>query len=269
MTLCLVEKVLKQCIGQKWFKLLFLMGFLCLDSCVQDNPSDNKSGKQHLKEAASYNTQLGLAYLKQGNRPRAKQKLLLAMSQAPNSSDVNAAMAYFLEKSGELNESRKFYQKAIGIDPNSGPQLNNYGAFLCRQGKYNEAESYFLRAIKDSKYEHTAAAYENAGLCAMAIPNEEKAITYFKRALGQDPSQKQSLYQLVTLSIKQRQFDQAWLYLQNYLSPTSRDPVLLNLATDVAHQLGKFEVEASYKVRLKQLQIADNTGEEHDYSDNG
>ena len=62
--------------------------------------------KPDLSKAASYNIQLGLGYLKQGDRPRAKKKLLTALKQEPNSADANAAMAYYFEQTSELEQAR-------------------------------------------------------------------------------------------------------------------------------------------------------------------
>lgn len=153
-------------------------------------------------EAARYNVQLGLTYLKQGDRSKAKIKLLKALTQAPNQPEVNAAMAWYLERCGDVNQARIYYQKALKFSANQGAQLNNYGAFLCRHGQYKEAESYFQKAIKDVQYEHTAAAYENAGLCAEAIPDYAKATAYFEKALEQDPARPQSLYELARIKLK-------------------------------------------------------------------
>ncbi|MCP0912874.1 MULTISPECIES: type IV pilus biogenesis/stability protein PilW [Legionella] len=255
--------------------LLLLVGLLLIQACQQKPESETQaagSGKEYNRsDAASYNVQLGLAYLKQGDRPRAKRKLLLAIEQAPDSPSVNAAMAYFMEKTGELEEAQSYYHKAMALAPGSGAQLNNYGTFLCRQGQYQQAEKYFLQAVKDVKYENTAGAYENAGLCAMVIPAHAKAIEYFGKALEQDPSRKQSLYELVRLESQQNHNDQALAYLEKYPMLSLRDRVLLTLAADVAHKTGKIELEASYRARLHQLNnFSDNTGVKHDNdSDNG
>jgi type IV pilus assembly protein PilF len=150
-------------------------------------------------EAATYNTQLGLAYLAQGDRPRAKHKLVLALSQAPHSATVNTAMGYFMEKSGDIDSAQRYYQIAMRAEPGRGAPLNNYGAFLCRFGKYQEAQTYFMRALRDEKYEQTAKVYENAGLCAMEIPDLIQAEKYFRKALEHDPKLKNSLQELAKI----------------------------------------------------------------------
>ena len=248
--------------------LLALFSLLLVQSCQHNDETKNEStGKiNKLSDAASYNTQLGLAYLEQGDRSRAKRKLFLALSQAPDSPNVNASMAYFMEKSGEMEEARAYYKKAMATAPGAGAQLNNYGAFLCRQGQYTQAETYFIKAVKDHTYEHTAGAYENAGLCAMAIPDHIKAMDYFGKALEQDPSRAQSLYELVNLEVKQDHINEALSYLQKYSNLSLRDPTLLALAVDVAHKAGKIELEADFQSRL--LSFSDKTGGKDEYNSN-
>lgn len=214
-------------------------------------------------EAASYNARLGLAYLKQGNRERAKHKLFLALEQAPNDPTVNDALAYFMEKSGEIDKADMYYHKAMSMAPKKGAPLNNYGAFLCRQGKYKQAEVYFLKAVKDIQYEHSAGAYENAGLCVLAIPDKPKAVTYFSKALEQDPSRAQSLYELVKLKMNQGQYEQALVYLQKHQEVSFSNQALLALAASAAQNAGKTELEADYKMRLHRL--ANLNGDTNEY----
>lgn len=212
---------------------MLILAWLLLQSC-QYNKVGSIVTKTNSNEAAVYNTQLGLAYLKQGDRPRAKRKLLTALHQAPNSPEVNASMAWFLEQSGEIDAAQVYYRKAMAVAPGNGAQLNNYGAFLCRKGQYKQAEVYFLKAIKDANYEHTAGAYENAGLCAAAIPDYTKAAAYFNKALEQDPSRKQSLYEWVNIEMKLGHKDKALACLRHHQELVRSDPALLVLAKKMA-----------------------------------
>lgn len=245
-----------------------LVGLLLLQACQYHNGTTQPYtvNAPKLRDAAKYNAQLGLAYLHQGNRSLAKHKLLLALSQAPDAPDVNAAMAYFMEKSGEKDKAQWYYQKAMAAAPKAGAQLNNYGAFLCRQGHYRSAEKYFLLAVNDNNYEQTAGAYENAGLCVLAISDTVKATYYFRKALKQDPSRQQSLYELVTLKMKQGRTNEALAYLQAYPRLSLHDKTLLTLAVDVANKAGKTEWAAHYKMRLHD--ISDNPGEKNEYNNN-
>lgn len=185
--------------------------------------------------AAMYNTQLGLAYLSQGDRSLAKRKLLQALAEAPNLPSANSSMAYFMEKTGDVLKAEYYYKKAMALAPGRGAELNNYGAFLCRRGYYSQSLRYFLLAVNDLQYEHTARAYENAGLCAMALPNNKKATAYFTQALIQDPLRKQSLYELIRIELKQGQVNIALKHVQQYSNLIAHDPTLSKLAYDVVH----------------------------------
>ncbi|CAM2906176.1 type IV pilus biogenesis/stability protein PilW [Legionella worsleiensis] len=249
-------------------RYLLICMFLFLQGCNHtDQHAEPELKKTDLTKAASYNTQLGLGYLKQGDRPRAKKKLLTAIKQEPNSSEVNAAMAYYFEQTNELDEARKHYLKAISLSSGGGAQLNNYGAFLCRQGDYKKAEIYFLKAVKDVHYINTAAAYENAGLCALAIPDKKKAKEYFINALDQDPSRKQSLFELVKLENNTGHLDEAYTLLQNHPDLVLNDKYFLTLAKDIAVKTGHFAVAAAYERNLRTMEpTTDNSGANDEYN---
>lgn len=251
--------------------LQFLLISICilLQSCqhTEDNEEQNSTKKTDLGKAATYNTQLGLGYLKQGDRPRAKKKLLTAMDQEPDSPDVNAAMAYYFEQTNELEQAKKYYLKAISLSSNGGAQLNNYGTFLCKQGDYAKAETYFLKAVKDVQYVHTAGAYENAGICALAIPDYDKAKLYFINALNQDPSRRESLYELVKIESKAGHDKEAFDLLQKHPDLVLNDRIFLSLAKDIANKAGQYNIASQYEESFNKMEpTTDNSGVNNEYN---
>lgn len=252
----------------KKFYLLFVMTCLSLQACVHDEDSEKQNFKKaDLSKAASYNVQLGLGYLKQGDRPRAKKKLITALEQEPNSPDVNSAMAYYFEKTNELDQAEKHYLKALSLAKNGGAQLNNYGAFLCRRGQYKKAENYFLKAVNDLKYVHTAGAYENAGLCALSVPDEEKAKVYLSKALNQDPSRRVSFYELLKLETKNGHDSEAFALLQKHSDLILNDKILLSLAKDISVKVGQNTLAAEYEQSINSLNSnIDNSGVNNEYN---
>ena len=207
--------------------LLCLSLFLLLACSARQ--SVDEGGVEAKATAADYNVQLGLGYLNSGNIQRAKKKLLTALEQAPDSPDANGAMAYYAEVTGDTKIADQYYKKAMRLARGKGAQLNNYGAFLCRQGKYEQAEKYFMSAIDDRNYLNAAGAYENAGLCAVAIPNLERARYYFARALQHDPRRARALLQLAEIDYQQTDYDQAQAHLMGYekLVPLTASSALL------------------------------------------
>lgn len=246
-------------------RFAFLLSCLLLPACqpIGEASSEKQRDIRKNKEAASYNTQLGLAYLKQGDIPRAKRKLLAALDYAPDSADANGAMAYFLEKTNDYSQAKRYYLKALSLTPKKGAQLNNYGAFLCRTGHYQEAESYFLKAVADVEYINSAAAYENAGLCAAEGHDLDKAANYFSKALARDPQRRQSLYELVSIELKKNNTKQALNDLNKYPLLLNKDRKLLTLALNAAKQAEKGDLASQYQLRLNNL--TDYTGVNNEY----
>lgn len=248
-------------------KTVAISAFILLQSCQvnQQAKEERATQERNRSNAAAYNVQLGLGYLKQGDRPRAKRKLLAALKQEPESAAVNSALAYYFEETGQIDDAKSYYLKALSLAPGSGAQLNNLGAFLCRQGKYAESISYFLKAVKDQQYLHTAGAYENAGLCAAEIPDYDKSVFYFTKALEQEPNRKQSFYELVRIENTQGNGKKALDLIEKY-SQFSGDPAVLALAQEIAHKLGDAKLQEQYG---KKLQLVHQARFYKQYPDNG
>lgn len=218
--------------------LILLIGMLLLTACYTVSDNGNQKKKIPNLTAAKYNVQLGLAYLQQGKPPRAKQKLLLALKQGPKWPEAYEAMAYYLEMTGSPKESNAYYKRAIELSDSSGNSLNNYGAFLCRRGRYQAAEKYFLAAVKDNNYLEPAGAYENAGLCAMGIPDNKKAIAYFRKALQKDPRRITSMIESAEIYYKQKKYNLSRNYLKNFLAYASPNAQSLWLGIRLAKKSG-------------------------------
>jgi type IV pilus assembly protein PilF len=200
-------------------------------------------------QAADCNLQLGLAYLQAGNRLRAKEKLFEAERQNPNAAYIKSAIAYFWESTGEWEKSEFYHLQALQLDKHGGATHNNYGRFLCQCARYNKAEAHFLKATKDLHYANTASAYENAGLCAMRIPDVPKAMGYLHKALSHNPRLEKSWLALAQL---EKQPKLAYEYLKRYQAITARNtPAALALGVELAQHLNEIQSARLYALVLK------------------
>lgn len=231
----------------KQFTIIFLMVILTACSIFSRSKTQAVS-----PQASDVNVQLGLAYLQNGDVQRAHQKLLLAEQQAPGSLQAQGAMGYFLESTGNLTAADAYYRRALALNPRSGAAQNNYGTFLCRRGKYSEADQHFLLALQDPAYLNTAQVYENAGLCAMQIPDTDKAIGYFTQAITQDPKRAIAWLELGRISYQTKEYQLAQQYLDHYMQlvkePTAN---ALWLGAVLARALGNKAAAGSYTLMLQ------------------
>jgi type IV pilus assembly protein PilF len=184
--------------------------------CTTVDTSKN-SPEQKKKRIAEINIELGMGYLEEKNVQRAKQKLLEALEEDPSLPEVQYSMAYFFEQTGDTQQANTYYLKAIALAPNRGDTQNNYGTYLCRNGDYRNAVEHFKMAVQDPNYLDTAGAYENAGLCALKIPDVNQALSYFNHAILQDSNRPVSLINAAELEYKRGNNIVARQKLRDYL----------------------------------------------------
>jgi type IV pilus assembly protein PilF len=204
-----------------------------------------------LEKAARLNIELGIGYLNKGQVPRAKTKFMRAMQLGPQLPETHYAYGYFQERTGDLLSAEKSYLKAITLSPKTGNAHNNYGAFLCRQAKYRQAEKEFLKAVADPSYLSTAEALENAGLCVLQIPDQQKAVEYFERTLRYDQNRPHALLELALIYYREKRYDEARENLMRFsqiADPTARS-LLLNI--ELAKESGDQDKVASYELLLR------------------
>lgn len=202
------------------FVVTSVMCFMFLLSGCQTNSSSSQEAKKK-ESVANINVRLGMAYLERHDIQRAKQKFLLALEEAPEIPETWYSMGYFMESTGNKEHAKQYYEKSISLAPKRGDVLNNYGTYLCHTGVYQASVTYFLKATQDPTYLQVAAAYENAGLCALKIPDNKSAMSYFKKALQEDPQRANSLIELAELNFQQGQYQSSRKELSQYLQLTT------------------------------------------------
>lgn len=240
--------------------VLFLVNFFqlgCVSQSDNQPSQDTAYGNVNLNRSAKYNVQLGVGYLEQGDVERAKEKLLKAVKQAPQMPEAhyNLAHFYYLVDDFELadqhfNEAIKYaYDNTSGV---LGTAYNNYGVFLCQTSKYKKAYEQFDNAAADQSYADSASAYENAGLCALKAGDKALAKANFEKAVKQNPFTAKSLIELTQLSVVERNYKQAKIYLQRYNSTgaTNKRSLLLNL--EIAKSLGEHNEILNIKTTLRE-----------------
>lgn len=188
-----------------------------LSGCAT-NGVQTESTEQNINEEASVaNVQMGMAYLGQDKTVAAKDKFMKALQESPNLPSSWYGMAYYHEVTGELEKANQEYRKAIEVAENSGPAHNNYGTFLCRHGEYRDAIDQFKLAIAQPNYMQDGAAYENAGICALQIPDKTLAYQFFQKALLNNPNLTNALLHLGELSYDYKDYTTARNCLNRYL----------------------------------------------------
>lgn len=227
-----------------WAVLFCVM--LVVAGCVSSNKRPMDSAK-----AAEANVQLGIAYLREGRMADAMEKLKKALDQQADLPAAHAAIAVLYERLGEADMAEQHYRRALSLAPKDSQGHNNYGQFLCRRGQLERAQQHFHKAVANPLYATPEAAYTNAGLCALKVPDQRIAEEYFRKALASNPLYPYALLQMLKLSHDQQEFLRARAYLQRYQEVARQTPESLWYGIRVEHALGDKDLVSSYALHLK------------------
>lgn len=149
--------------------------------------ASNGDFKKSPREAAGYNAQLGIEYMKSGNLQAAREKIDRALKQDPQSPDVQYNAGLLYQRLGEVEKADHHYQTALKLKPDDPERQNTYGGFLCGQKRVAEGEKLLLKAARNPAYRTPALAYRNLGICLQDAGRIEEARGYLEKAYALEP----------------------------------------------------------------------------------
>lgn len=203
------------------------------------------------KDAANYNTQLGLEYLQQGDLALAKNKLDRALSEDPESADVHSARAVLFERMGERDKADGEFRSALRLAPHDPQTINKYAVYLCSGGRTDEGVKRFLEAAHNPLYRTPEVAYSNAGVCLRAAKRDDEAAVNFNRALQLRTDYAEAAFQLATLQFERGQLPAARAEIDGFLSNHEATADLLLLGVRVARAQGDRSGAQGFARRLQ------------------
>jgi type IV pilus assembly protein PilF len=219
---------------------------LLLAGCAS---TTHQTSKQH--DAAAYNVQLGIDYMKQGDLARAKEKLDKALTQNPDSPEVHSARADLFEHLGDADKADTEFRTALRLAPNDPRMLNNYAIYLCQNGRTDDGVKRFLEAAHNALYPTPELAYTNAGVCQRAAKRDEQARANFARALQVKPEFGEAEFQLANLQFDHGELSSARAGIDAYIGSYTATPDLLLLAVRVARAQGDRLAAQRYARKLQ------------------
>jgi type IV pilus assembly protein PilF len=231
-------------------KLLIALGLSLLAiACAGPN---KKLSEEQPQLQAEITVREAMRYLKQGNPEQALNSVLVALQLDPELPSAYNAAGLIYEKYSQPELAEKYFTRALALDPNYLAAQNNYGKFLCNQRRFIEAEKQFLGVAKVQDGQIAAAAYVNAGLCALKIPDIDRAAQYFRAARDANPRMPQLYYQLASIYYQKERYPQAHRNLQTYLKFGAHTPKSLLLGAQIERALGNTDMENNYARLLQE-----------------
>ena len=206
--------------------------------------------KSH-NDAASLNTQLGLAYLQQGNVELARDKLERALSQNPKDPGVQTAVALLYDRLGDDAKAQTHFSTALRLRPQDPTVQNYYGVFLCKKGRYHDGEKMLVKAAGSPLYQTPEVAWSNAGVCSRSAGHLDLAEAYFQRATDVKPQFAEAWLQLAEVSFLRDKYPEARANLQRHLALVNVSPTALWLGLRIERAAGNKGQAEAYGRRLK------------------
>jgi len=234
--------------------IALLAAALVLQACVTRStaPQPADASKQ---DAAQYNLELGIGYLRQGNLQAAREKLQRAIKEEPNLATAHSALGLVFERLEDPDGALREYRKAVDLDPKNPDSLNALAVFMCSQrNEPKEAMRYFDRAIAiplSVRDANRAMLYTNAGTCAkrMDLPLAED---YLRKALQENPQFPDALLQLAAVTYEQGNALTARAFLERYLATAKPSAAGLWLGVRIERSLNDPAAAGKYADQLRQ-----------------
>jgi type IV pilus assembly protein PilF len=203
-------------------------------------------------DAAIYNTELGIDYMRRGDLPLAVKKLDRALRENPDSPDVHSARALLFVRLREPKQADREFREALRLAPKNPNFQNNYAVYLCSVGRVDEGVKTFLRVAQNPLYMSPELAYENAGVCLRSVHRYVEATQMFKQALAIRPNFAQAAWEVADLDYRQGRLAQARREIDAFLASNQETPDLLLLAVKVT-RAQKDPLDAELYARRLQL----------------
>ncbi len=229
---------------------LLACGLLTASAGLHAADGENLTRKQR-EEAALANTQLGLAYMREGDLATAQAKIERALAQDPDTASTQMAAGFLYDRLGEDAKAERAFERAMKLGKGDPVVMNNYAAFLCRKGDKKQGEAYFLQAAKNPLYRTPEIAYANAGRCARADGRPKDAEKYFRDALNLKADQLDALFQMADLCHELGNDLQARAFLERYAAAAPVSAASLWLAYRIERSLGDYQQARLSADRLK------------------
>jgi type IV pilus assembly protein PilF len=233
--------------------LLGIAVVLILGACVSSVNNETHSDRVKKRQsAAQINTQLGIAYMHDGNLALAKEKLEKALREGPDEPAVHSAMALLYDRMNKPQQADGEFREALRLAPQDPDILNNYAIYLCRTGRTDEGVKQFLDAAQNALYATPAVAFTNAGVCLRTAKHYDQATEQFRKALAARPNFGEAAFQLIDTDFALGKLKDARSLLDSYLGAFDPTPDLLLIGVRVARAQGDRMAAERFWRRLRE-----------------
>ncbi|CAN4279170.1 type IV pilus biogenesis/stability protein PilW [Pseudoxanthomonas sp. LjRoot125] len=215
------------------------------DYSVKDSPEVKRRQSVQMMLARS------VQRLQAGDLETAEKEAHAALKLAPDSADAVTMLAVVADRRGQAEVAGQHYRRAAELSPRQGSAQNNYGTWLCANGFAAESLVWFDRAIQAPGYGTPEVAQANAGNCALAVGQLERAEGDLRKALSRDPANTTALGAMAELEFRRQQYLAARAFVERRLAAGPASVAVLKLASQIEERLGDKAAASRYVQRIR------------------
>ena len=127
----------------------------------------------------------GVAHLRLGDLPAARDELTRALEQDPDDVPTLSVLARVHYESGDTAAAVAMLERAVVLDPEDAPSLASLGLLLLETGQVVEAFEHLQRAVRSDPEQ--IEAHRGLALLFTAVADTERAEQAWRRALDLAP----------------------------------------------------------------------------------
>jgi superkiller protein 3 len=150
---------------------------------------------------------------------------------------------------GKPEEARKYYQKAIELDPDCASAHFNLAVAFVQAGNFREAESQYRQALPGRP---SAATHNGLGFALARQSRTDEAVAEFRAAIDADPKFTPAYNNLADALVRQGNLEEAARYYERSLAekPSAAG---YNRLSAILRRLGKTEEAEAQLAKAKAL----------------
>ncbi len=173
-----------------------------------------KRGTARIPDSEILLVRLGHTYLLSGRVREAYETMSTVLVSNPRDVDALTICAGILDSSGEKDQARAYFERALAIEPESRYLRMSYAGNLASGGRLKEAVVVYEKLIDDFPREQ--AFYQLAGIAHSYLGDYDLAIFYLKQAVAIGPTPV-GYFNLAVACDKKGDFPGAVNYFKLYL----------------------------------------------------
>lgn len=210
-----------------------------------------ESAKEQRNQASEINTELALAYMREGDLASARDKIEKALQQNSRTAKTQMAAGFIYDRLQDKRKANNHFEQAVRLGKDDPDVLNNAAVYFCRTGEYKRGEQYLIEAADSALNRSPDVAWSNAGRCAKADGRTKDAEQHYRKALALNPKQPEALLQLAEIALGNGNGLQARAFLERYAAVGPVTASTLMLGHRIETSLGDTEQARRYALRIK------------------